>query len=199
MTRTIGVKAGDVGSGGDFLTEPGSYHLIVEDVKDGELPNGDAFHGMAVITRVAAGDLADKKFNLVLYDGDESHKDRGAFAFRKQAAFLIAANVLSPAELSGDEVGYDEQQAIGSDIIVTLELGKPNRDGKQFLDVRFADIFHVDDPRVAKISGLAISDEQLKAIPDGRRHKPEYFEPLFGKKRSSPPPATTEDDLDVDL
>jgi len=170
----------DVGGDSDFMTEPGAFHFLVTDVRNGKDSKGEMLSGFSVELEAITGKEKGKKVNLNLYNGELTHKDGGEMSRRKQAAFLIAADVLRVDQIGKKGVQVDLEAAKGSQICADLELGDPSeKTGKRYLRIRFANFFHIDDPRAEKIVKDA---ETLGIIPGSMRHKPEYFAPLLGHR-----------------
>jgi len=191
--RTVSAPtASDMAEGGRIDKE-GVYHLLVKSVVDGEKVDGKAGEGFTIELQALASDQADKTFKTFLADGSPVHKDQGAFALKKQCAFLVAANAIAPAQLNGGELEFDPEDAAGHQVIGKLAFGKANADGKRYLDLAGLDIYHVDDPRAPKCER---SMEALAIVPAECRKTAEYFEPLTAKH--SHPPASTGSKLNFD-
>jgi hypothetical protein len=183
MARTVDTpQAEDLAGGGGFLHEEGKYHLMVEDIKDGVQPNSDDLiknGGLGIKLKVLHGEHKGKTIGITLNDPNAAHKDQGEFAKVRQCAFLTATNVLQFEHLNGTSYSYDEQAARGHQLIVEFKLGKPNANGKQYLDVHFSNIYHVDDPRAKDVPKDA---EALAVIPSEYRKPAEYFAPVLKAK-----------------
>lgn len=180
----------DVASGGgNFLTKPGAFHFIVTDIRAGQMHNGDMLDGFSVELQARSGEETGKSVNVNLRNGQLTHKDGGEMCRKKQAAFLIAANVIQPSQLGQRGVKIDLDVARGQQMCAELELGDPDAKGRRWLDVRFSNMYHVDDPRAANIQKC---DEELSLIPSNLRHPPEFFESLVAKK-AKPKPASEDD------
>ena len=184
----------DVGGGsGGFLNEPGTYHLIVDDVLDGKLSNGDSMKGFTLKLKALAGTVdgqAGNTVNLALFNAktDVDASENGKlWARRKQTACLIAGNLLTPAQL-GQKVSIDIGKLKDQQLVVKFTKDED----KKYLDLSFADIWHVDDPRAEAIPKCA---EHLAFIPKTLRHDAAYFEPLLAKKAKSDSPAAPKVDL----
>ena len=176
----------DVGGSGKFLNEPGTYHLAVMKVHEGQMPEGKPIAGFCVTLSVLTGTVegqGEKELNLTFFNGKLDSKDKGEFARKKQAAFLIATGLMTPAQLGQRVLRIDLACAEGRQVIATLE--HDNRDGadKKFLQLAFANIFHPDDPRAA---GFPKNAEALSLLPRDQRHPAEYFAPLAKKPASAP-------------
>lgn len=199
MARTITpVTADDLGSSGSLLQEPGFYHLLIEDIRDGKIC-GDQEKlieggGLGVRFKAIHGPHADHHLNCIFYDPQSSHKDGGKFARKKQTALLVAANVLPIESLTSEApVSYDENLARSQQVIAEFELGKPNDQGKRYLDISFANIYHVDDPRVKAIEK---SEAHLELIPKQFRRPEEYFAAVVKKTPANAPATATGSRLD---
>lgn len=181
----------EIGGAGNFMTEPGAFHFLVTDIRAGEDRRGEILNGFSVELQARTGNEIGKTLNLKLRNGELTHKDGGEMCRKKQAAFLIAANVITPDQLGQKGVQVDLDKAKHQQICAELELGDPSEStGKRYLDVRFTNFYHVDDPRAKSIPKAA---DELALIPADRRRKPEFFEKLSGHHAAKP--AVTDDDL----
>lgn len=142
----------DLSSGGSFLREPGTYHVCVVDVnympsrKDGTLIDNAAFK---VYLEVLAGTVAGqegKSAEITFFHPKVQSKNEGAFARKKIDRFLLAVGLISEADKT-KEVEPELELAKGRHFIVKLELD----DDEKYLQVAFADIYHVDDPCVKEV------------------------------------------------
>ena len=162
----------------------GHYLMIVTVGHEGSYKLKDELKqmdGFSFECEVVGGPNAGKSYSLRLWDGKINAKDEGAMAFRKQFAALIATDVCKPDQL-GQEFECDPTEAEGALFIIELELGLASTDGKRYLEPKYSNIYHVDDPRVAHIK---MDDEQKKRIEGIKatyRHPKEYFAPLMASK-----------------
>jgi hypothetical protein len=188
-------EASELSGSGSRLDTPGTYHFIVEDIQDGKQAGDSFLNGLFAKLKVLHGEQKDQVFNLDLLDPTMNSKDGGAFARKKQAAFLIATNVLTPEQANGQTVSYEEQDARGAQCIAEVRFGK-DRDGNisKYLDLHFSNIYHIDDPRVAKVEK---DEASLTVIDPKHRHDAAYFESMMGQRKqgSSPAPKTAEPDF----
>ena len=146
---------------------------------------------------IGGGANDGKKFNLTLYNGKLSSKDGGKFAIAKQFAFLVATDVVTP-EMLGKEFDFDPVDSVNSLFVIELALGKQTDDGKQYLDLHYSNIYHVDDPR-AKMKFDAVQTERIKTIAEANRHKDaKYFERLVAPKQTKKESAKDSKPLDLD-
>lgn len=181
---------------GGRIDKEGAFHLLVKSVADMEKVTGDAGEGFTIELQAIAGDQEGRTLKTFLPDGSPVHKDGGAFALKKQCAFLVAANAISPAQLNGGSLEFDPVDAAGHQVIAKLRFGKPNAQGAQYLDVAGLDIYHVDDPRAPQCER---SEESLAAIASNFRRSAEYFAPLTTRHAAAAPAAAKLDFDDSDL
>jgi hypothetical protein len=142
----------DFSTGGTFLREPGTYHVCVTELdenpakRDGSLIDNAAFRVyFEVLTGTVKGQ-EEKTGDIIFFYPKLQSKNEGAFARKKIDRFLLSVGLVSEADKSKD-LEVDLRQAIGRHFIVKLE----HDDEQKFLQVAFADIFHVDDPAVKDI------------------------------------------------
>lgn len=183
--RTVSAPTASDMTEGGRIDKEGVFHLLIKSVVDGERSDGKAGEGFTVELQALAGDQADKSLKTFMGDGSPTHKDGGAFALKKQCAFLVAANAIAPSQLNGGELEFDPEDAAGHQVIAKLQFGKANAEGKRYLDLAGLDIYHVDDPRAPKCER---NTEALTIINPAHRKTAEYFAPLTAKH--STPPAT---------
>ena len=137
--------------------------------------------GFSFDCEVVGGPNAGKSYTMILWDGKDSSKDGGAMAFRKQFAALIATDVCKPDQL-GKDIEFDPTEAEGALFIVELELGLARQDGKRYLEPKYSNIYHVDDPRVAHVRMDDDQKKRIEGIKATYRHPKEYFAPLTASK-----------------
>lgn len=184
----------EIGGASDYMTEPGAFHFLVTDIRNGKKRNGDILSGFSVELEAVTGNEKGKKVNLDLRNGELSHKDHGEMCRRKQAAFLIAANVISPTQLGQKGVKVDLESARGAQLCAELELGEPSATtGRRYLDIRFANFYHLDDPRAEKIAKDAMA---MEIIPASLRRKAEYFDSIAGNKTQKSKSALSDEEFD---
>jgi len=176
---------GSYETGGDWITEPGTYHLVVTDATETPVSKSgqqlDAFRvsctAVEGTVRDANGKFTqiDKTIELLLWNPKLTDKNEGEFARKKQGRMLIALGLINE-NLKNQTAEIDLADAVGRNIIVTLEQRDGN-DDRQYLDIHFADIWHIDDPAGAKFPR---NDEVLKMAPASHRRAPGSFN-LGGK------------------
>lgn len=173
----------------NYLEAPGIYHAMVTAVYEGTQPpkaNGEAkvMDGFSCTLDILAGTVKGqdgKIANLRFWNPKLTSKDGGKFARKKQAAFLIATGVIAPDQL-GKRVSVDLKNAAGQQVVLKLELGEKSDEGKQYLDLAFTDIWHIDDPRAA---ACPKDEKAVGLIPKEMRRSAEYFAAIAGEKKSS--------------
>jgi len=177
----------DVGSGASdqYLNTPGTYHMVITSVAENEGPKGNPIDGFTVGLSVLDGtakEQKDKSTNLCLFSPDQSKPDKSQeWARKKQTAFAIASGLIDLTKLGG-KVQIDLQNAVGRQIVATFE----SDDKGQYVDLSYANIYHVDDPRAANFPK---DREALAVIPKDQRKETMYFAPLT--KRSEPAKQTS--------
>lgn len=183
------------GDGGNYLHEPGIYHFSVLGVND-EPHNkeGVAISAIEVSLEVLDGTTPGqkgKKLDLKLFNGHPNQKDKGLFAKRRQACFFVAANLMRESDF-GKRISIDTSKAKGQQIVAAVEKGKDrNGNDTKFLEVRFSDIWHVDNPAVGR-NKVPLNAEAIAFIPKQFRRDPKSFEIAkssqseSGQKSSSP-------------
>jgi hypothetical protein len=165
----------------------GTYLFVVTDSHDGGYKVKDEVKtcdGFSFDCEVIGGPNAGKSFSLTFYNGKMSAKDGGAFAAKKQFAALIATDVCKPEQL-GQEFDYDPTEATGSYFVAELELGQKNDEGKQYLQLAWTNIYHVDDPRIANVKMYDDQRARIAGIKATYRHPKDYFAKLLEKKEKS--------------
>jgi len=173
----------EFGGESNFLKEPGTYHCAVTQVLEGTGPKGGIIDGFTVGLDVLAGTTngqEGKVINVTLFNPRLDQSENGkAMARRKQGAFLIAANVVNPAT-RGQRVTVDLQKAVGQQIV--CKFAKDEREGGgDYLQLSYADIWHVDDPHCANVPKR---EDAIAMIPATLRHDAAWFEQLKSKAAS---------------
>ena len=160
-------------TGGAFLNEPGTFHLAVMEVnEEPTAKNGNLLDGFRVDVEVLAGTHAKKQAELMFFAPKPTDKNNGEMAKKKQARFALATGVIKAAK-PGEKVTVDLQQAKGRQLVATLSQRESQTDStKKFIDLNFADIWHVDDPAAPQCER---NQDALKLLPASLRRKPESF------------------------
>ena len=185
--------AEDMNTGGTYLTTPGKYHCLIVHAEENPTRNDKLVKGFLLELAVQnAGDQQGMTFKAYFANGDPAHKDGGAFALKKQVAALIASNVVGPADLGKAGVEIDVEKAKDSQVLVELALGQPDKTtGKQYLDIAYANIFHIDDPRAKTFPKDA---DTISLVPKEYRRSEDFFAPLMVKPKAAPKPKDTDFD-----
>jgi hypothetical protein len=186
----------------NFLAEPGTYHFAVLAVderptnRDGKPLDGFKAH-VCVLDGTTAGQ-AKKEMELMFFAPKLTDKNNGEFSKRKMARFAMACGIL-PQAAPGQRVTVDLQQAAGRQFVAEVER-QTNQDGTvgKFLQLAWANIYHVDDPTVASVPKDAAA---LGLLPATLRKQQKDFEKAGSaaggkpKAATQPPPAVDIDDL----
>jgi len=190
--------------GGNYIDAPGTYHIVITEIKEGEGQKGGPIDGFTFGFDVLAGtseQCAGKSGSQSLFAPNMTGSDKAQLQSKKKlAAFFVATGVLLPEQL-GKAVKIDVPAATGQQLIVTLAR-KMDKDANgnwtiesKFLEINYSDIYHVDDPAA---KAYPKSDEALGMIDAKDRHPPGWFG--FKQKKSSPSPAAAakvEEPVDV--
>ena len=201
MTRRQKSSTDVGGAPTTWVDEPGMYHMAIAEAADGAGPKGAAIQGCSMLLTVLAGPegQADKQKSLVLWDADTDAEGNpikeNDFNLVKQTAYGVAINQIDPSKL-GQDVDLDfGPGAVGQQIMVKLGYGRKKEVNKENykeeyvddptkIELSYADIFHVDDPRSSKYPKNA---EALALIPKESRKPAEYFAPLNTRKAAAKP------------
>lgn len=177
----------------NFLSKPGTYHLVVEDVKVGIGPKGNAIEGATFSMAVIAGTVDSEKkktFNHVIFFPRATHKDGGKFAGKVLSKFLLAVNQVNPAD-RGKKISVDPERIAGQQIVAAFVQGKENDQGKSYLEIYSAGlaVYHVDDPHV---TGIPKDAAALTLIPKELRHDAKWFDQVYAKSGPVSPASKTD-------
>lgn len=167
--------------GGKFLdgSNPGCYHMIISCVhrpaknQDG-MPIENAL--ASVTCQVAAPkEYFGKLFDLTLWLPKRDSKDGGAFGQKKNDRFLAAVGAITPDMLKS-KIRINWPGLAGRHFLVKLEStereikqGKNRGQKKAFLDVAFAEFYHVDDPEAG--TDYPRNLEAIKLLPASQRRQ----------------------------
>lgn len=184
---------GDVSTGGNWMSEPGIYHMLV--VESTETPTKrDGSPISEAICRVTLSCLAgtvdgqrDKGFDLTFWHGKPGDEKSQAYATKRLDRFFLATGLMTRAEIE-QKVSKDIELADANGRQLVLELEeRESATGKKFLDLKFAEIYHVDDPAVASVPKDAAALKLISASlrwPGGKpaggpASKPQQPSPAF--------------------
>lgn len=175
----------DLGPESNFLSQPGTYHCLITEVKENQGPKGNPIDGFTLGLDILGGTVEGqehKVFNLTLFNANLTGTEKGQKMSRqKQAALLIAANLVDPTRL-GQRVSINLQSAAQQQIV--CHLVKDERSEEGYLQLNYADLWHVDDPRA---NGIQKNERALAMIPKDRRHDAAWFESLKKAGQKSNP------------
>ena len=184
------------GSGGSYLDQPGTYHLLINEVRDGCGPKGNPIDGFSIECEVMAGTVegcAGKKVGITIWKPNLAGSEKQiAMGKRIGAAFFIATDIINPNQL-GKPGAIDCNLANGRQFII--KLARQQKDGKDtdFLQPHYSDIWHVDDPDVDTIPKDV---DSLAIIAKQWRHDASYFAYKARKKaqvkQETPAPAAND-------
>ena len=156
----VSYQAGHNISSGTRLSQPGWYHLIVDEVqcpplaRDNTLiPNGF----MKICCTCAAGSVPgceDKAAEIMLFHPKPDNPD---FAQRVNDRALVALSAMRPDQV-GQQIEFEPADLANRQLIAHLELDRNNK----YLQLAYGDIFHIDDPEVAT---QPKNESALKLIP----------------------------------
>jgi hypothetical protein len=141
----------DFDTGGSFLDKEGWYHMIVTAAsdtpcnRDGQPINNAMFRVDCTVAAGTAPNCRDKTKDLLFFYPNPNNKDGGEFGRKIVDRALLALNVIQPDQKNAG-VDFTPEDLVGRQFIVHLQK---DRDGK-YLELAYADIFHVDDPEVAE-------------------------------------------------
>lgn len=170
-------------TGGSFLTEPGTYHFSVLNVDEQpQSRGGQLIDGFRVDMDVVAGSQSKKQVEVVFFNPKLTDKNGGEMAKKKQARFVIATGLLQAAK-PGERVTVDLQQAKGRQLVATMSKRKSQDGDKEYIDLNFADIWHVDDPAAPNCER---NQDALKLLPKSlRRDAASFQKQAAGNGRAS--------------
>jgi hypothetical protein len=167
----------DMGSGNTRVSKAGDYHMVIEDISepavkpDGTLIQNSLFGIVAKVFATNAAGQEDKEWRGVWFNPNLQAKDGGKFDRKKVDRFLLAVGLINPSD-KGIEADLELSDAIGRQFLVRLEENQ-TRDGKTVVQMKFADIYHVDDPEAADIpksqEGLSMIPAELRRVAKASR------------------------------
>ena len=183
------------GEGGG-LREAGTFHCVVNEVREGESSGGKAIDGLTVTLEVLAGTVDgqagkthSESFFLPTLQDDEKKK---GMKLRKLTAMAIAGNVLQPENM-GKEADIPFDSMVGCQMVVKFDH-QMEMDGNgqytiksKYIQVAYSDIFHVDDPAIAAVPKNA---DALSLFPTEQRHDEAWFG--WKKRKANGTPAKRE-------
>lgn len=172
----------DLSSGdSNRLSEPGTYHLIITNVREGEGPNGKPCDGFTFEADVLAGTTEGchgKTVKETIFAPNfKSSDDAQKMSRKKLAAFFIASDAMTPDQL-GKSVNIELSEAVGKQIVAEFDRQmEKDAQGKytvptKYIQISYANIYHVDDPDVKDVPK---HKEALKMRDAANKHEASYF------------------------
>lgn len=167
----------------NLVDEPCWVHAVVRSIEDGPTDDsGKMQEKLVVKATVYASTVASqvgRDLQISLPYPKLSSKDGGRFSLKKITRTFEAVDLTTPQQ-RGQEVNIEDLEiAKGRSFICEIErneyqVEKGPRAGQTEIRyvLAFANIFHVDDPAVAKYPKHA---GVMAATPKSLRHPPEYF------------------------
>lgn len=187
------------GGAGNFLSKPGIYHLLVTEAYEGTTPKGDMYEGVVLTCSALEGNVRDasdafterdKTVNVRFRAPSMADKDGGTFALKVLSALALACDLVTPQQL-GSELDVDFTKCRGKQVVMKIRQSDPNPStGKQYLELSFSDVWHVDDPRTV---GIPKSADHLGVVAKANRHDAAYFASVVEKKAAA---AKKEEEID---
>lgn len=164
--------------GGKFIDKPGVYHMLVTEIDENpSAKNGTPLAGKRfTLTCLASTEpnQKDKTFDLMLWDPQPT--DKSDLSKKRQTRFALAVGLLGQYQ-PGQRASVNPQDAHGRQLVIKLGWRQKFDEATgqyvdtDHVDVHFADIWHVDDPEVAKNS-WPVDAASLKIIPRPLRKLP---------------------------
>jgi len=184
----------DIKSSPNFLAKEGTYHLQVTHTDEQPVSKkGEAIDGFAVELSVLDGDHVNgvcpekgKKVDIVFFN-PKLNATEGDIKWKraKQGAFLIAAGLVDESKC-GQDVNVELADAVNRQLVATLQFGTDEQGNKKkFLELHYANIYHVDDPRAKDCPKDA---KALALVPKLQRRDPASFK--IGDKDEAAKPAS---------
>lgn len=193
--------------GGNFIDKPGVYHMLVTAVDENPVDKDeDPLDGLKVTLAVLDGsnvEQKDRSIDLMLWKPTE----KDSMASKKQTAFCLATCLIG-AHKPGQKTTVEPQDAVGRQVVAKLAWRQKKNDAGKYedtdrVDLNYSDIWHVDDPNVAK-NKARMNQEALAMIPAALRKLTAQPEPsqlkvsaasLISGTRSATPAASSLSDL----
>ena len=141
-------------TGGGWLTKEGMYHFIVNDINESPTTKDHKpiENALGIKLEVLAGtnpDQVGKSIDLTLYKGRKEDKDGGEFARKKLMRFFMAIGLIKQHQ-PGVKVKVEPSEGNGRQLCAKIGH-REGKDNKKYLDVAYADFWHVDDSEAKDI------------------------------------------------
>ena len=190
--RVNAPKGEDLVGGGDGLRTPGTYHFLITNIRAGLSVNDKPIDGFTAECKVIGGladdksDQANKTIALVFFSPNlaKDTAEQAAKTDKLNTAFFLSTNCIQPKQLGQDDLDIDENLANGAQFVAKMQHKQKKEvdasGNEKWVDdlsvpvkIAFSDIFHVDDPAVAKIPK---NKDAIAMIEPKDRHKAEWFD-----------------------
>lgn len=181
----------DLMGGSNWLKAPGTYHLHITSVDEQPVDkDGKAVDGFKVEFNVLGGMEGGKKIDVIFFNPTKAPEaGKKNWPLLKQGAFLLAAGLVDPSA-TGKQVSVELQDAVDRQIVIEFSYDERDADkpaDKKYLQVHYANIYHVDDPRAASVNKDA---KALGMLPSTQRRDPASFKASGSNGTATPPPAS---------
>ena len=167
---------------GNRLQVDGKYHVLVLAIdenptnKDGKLIDNAVFRASLSVLDGTTPGQKDKQMDLLFFAPKMTHKDRGEMA-RKKIWFF--ANSIGCGEIVNGKMRLDFSLAAGRQCVADIEISESKYTDASGAErtthnpnIKFCNVYHVDDPRVKDVPKDAGS---ISLLPAELRKKPEDF------------------------
>lgn len=187
MAIKVKTSTEGAGSGPTWLKEPGRFHAMLLHADEAPLDkNNQPLDAFKLQFLICAGEHKGKQCDLTFFFPDASKSEKSiAFAERKQTACLVALGLISDQQMGG-EVTVDLLAALNPPRQFFVELER--QEGKEFLSLAFANIYHIDDPACADATMWPRDAAMIAKIPPACRRDPKGF-PKHERKAPAHAPA----------
>lgn len=169
------------GGESQHLKAPGTYHFLISHASEQPTSAKGALIPNAILQlqlTVADGPQKDKTLDMTFFGlkADASAKAK-EWHNRKLIRIAYAAGLIGNANIMGKIGPIEFTQAKGRQVVMTVDQREDKEGVKQeYLDMVFANVWHVDDPSAPKD---AVKNAGLvNLLPAGLRRTPEYFAEL---------------------
>lgn len=167
----------------NYLSDAGTFHCVVVRCTDGADQKGNPLAGFntqfSVLNGTAEG-CRDKEFTLTFFDPDMSRGEKSqAWASKKQTAFMVACNLIDLQKI-GEEVDIEVGDAVGQQVVISVEKDE----NEKYLQLVWANIYHVDDPRA---KAFPKCEKSIGLVGASNRKKEGYFDSLKASKSQAKP------------
>jgi hypothetical protein len=148
------------GTGGKYVDKPGLYHAVITGVDENPATkNGEPMDGVQITISILAGtnpDQKDKSLDIIIWNPREADdKKKQDMAKRVQTNFCLATCLIGQFQ-PGVKTTVEPTDAIGRQVVVKLRHKQEKNEATghyedtKRIELSFSDIYHVDDPWVAK-------------------------------------------------